>query len=63
MTYSLSIHLISFLKIIYLYYFWPRWVFLVARGLFLVLTSGDYSLVAVSKLLIAGVFLVAEHGF
>ena len=36
---------------------------LVARGLFLVLTCGGYSLVAVNKLLIAGVFLVAEHGF
>ena len=38
-----------------------NWVFIATCGLSLVVASGDYSLVAVRRLLIAVAYLVAEH--
>ena len=50
-------------KFIYLFiYFWLRCVFVAVRGLSLVAASGDYSFVAVCRLLIVVASLVAEHG-
>ena len=43
-------------------YFWLSWVFVAVRGLSLVVISGDYSLVAVCRLLIVGASLAATHG-
>ena len=58
------LHSSFFKKILFIYlfiYFWLRWVFVAARGLFLVAASGGYS-VAVCGLLTAVASLVAEHG-
>ena len=43
-------------------FIWLYWVFMAAHGLSLVMESGDYSLVAVHRLLIAVASLVVEHG-
>ena len=43
-------------------YFWLRWVFIAARGLFLVAASGGLLFVLLCRLLIAVAFLIAEHG-
>ena len=43
-------------------FMWLCWVFMPTHGLSLVMESGDYSLVAVHRLLIAVAFLVVEHG-
>ena len=43
-------------------YFWLCWVFVVARGLSLVVASGGYSFVVVHGLLIVVASLVVEHG-
>ena len=42
-------------------FIWLYWVFMAAHGLSLVMESGDYSLVAVHRLLIAVASLVVEH--
>ena len=42
-------------------YFWLCWVFLAAGRLSLVAASGDYSLLAMRRLLTAVVSLVADH--
>ena len=43
-------------------YFWLRWVFLAARGLFSSCGERGLLFVAVLRLLIAVASLVAEHG-
>ena len=43
-------------------FIWLYWVFMAAHGLSLDMESGDYSLVAVHRLLIAVASLVVEHG-
>ena len=53
--------LLGFFIVVYFIYFWLHWVFVAACGLSLVVASGGYS-VAVRRLLIAVVSLVAEHG-
>ena len=42
-------------------YFWLHWIFVAARGYFLVAASRIYSLVMVHALLVVGVSLVMEH--
>ena len=34
---------ILFIYLLFIFYFWLRWVFVAARGLFLVVVSRDYS--------------------
>ena len=50
------------LFILFIYYFWLRWVFIAARGLSLVVASGGLLFVVVHGLLIAVASLVTEHG-
>ena len=51
-----------FLKKDLFIYFWLRWVFTVAGGLSLILTSGGYFSLAVCGPLIEVASPVAEHG-
>ena len=46
----------------FFFFFWPRWVFVAAHGLSLVVASGGLLFVAVRGLLIVVASLVAEHG-
>ena len=49
-------------KYLFIYcYFWLRWVFVAAHRLSLVVVSGGLIFVAVRRLLISVVSLVAEH--
>ena len=50
------------LFILFIYYFWLRWVFIAARGLSLVVASRGLLFVVVHGLLIAVASLVTEHG-
>ena len=43
-------------------YFWLNWVFIGACRLSLVIASGNYSVIAVHRLLIEMTFLFAEYG-
>ena len=49
-------------KLIRLFFFWLRWVFVATCRLSLVAASGGYSFVAARGLLIVVVSLVVEHG-
>ena len=51
-----------FYKFILFVYFWPRWVFVAARGLFSSCSEPGLLFVAMRGLLIAVASLVAEHG-
>ena len=55
-------HSFLFLKIYLFIYFWLRWVFVAARGLFSSCGERGLLFVAVCGLLIAVASLVAEHG-
>ena len=46
----------------FLIYFWLHWIFVAARGLFIVGGEWELLFVAVRRLLIAVASLVAEHG-
>ena len=48
-------------KILFMYYFWLRWVFIAVCGLSLVGVSRAYFPVALCRLLIVVAFLIAEH--
>ena len=56
---KLSFSNISLLKLFI--YFWLHWLFLAARGLFLVVASGAYSLFVVCSLLTVVASPVVEH--
>ena len=51
-----------FFLLLNIYLFWLCWVFIAARGLYLVAASGGYSLVVVCRLLIALASLIVGHG-
>ena len=55
-------HAFFFFKINLFIYFWLRWVFVAARGLFSSCRKQGLLFVAVRGLVIAVAFLVAEHG-
>ena len=60
--YDIYVFFLSFFKKLFIYSFWPQWVFAAAHGLSLVVMSGSYSPAAVHRLLISVASLVAELG-